>query len=117
MARRPDGFKQNRWLELMRLWQRSSTTIREFCQRHQVSEAGFFSWRRVLRERGLLDDVMSSKPSVCAPAFVKLTPLDAEPTISPIELVLNQGRLLRLRPRFDGDMLLQLVRLLEEPPC
>jgi len=117
MARRPDVSKQDRWLELMRLWQRSSTTVREFCLRHQVNEARFFSWRRVLRQRGLLDDVISSKPSVRAPAFVKLTPLDAEPTTSPIELVLNQGRLLRVRPRFDGDMLLQLVRLLEESPC
>jgi transposase-like protein len=117
MARRPDGSKQDRWLELMRLWQRSCTTVREFCQRHQVSEASFFSWRRVLRQRGLLDDVISSKPSVRAPAFFQLTALDAEPTISPIELVLNHGRLLRVRPRFDVDMLLQLVRLLEEPPC
>ena len=117
MARRPDSSKQDRWLELMRLWQQSSTTVREFCQRHQVNEASFFSWRRVLRERGLLDDVISSKPSVRAPVFVKLTPLDAEPTISPIELVLNQGRVLRLRPGFDADMLLELMRLLGEPAC
>jgi transposase-like protein len=117
MARRPDGSKQDRWLGLMHLWQRSSTTVREFCQRHQISEARFFSWRRVLRERGLLDDVISSKPSVRAPAFVKLTPLDAEPSISPIELILNHGRLVRVRPGFDAAMLLHLLRLLEEPAC
>jgi hypothetical protein len=65
----------------------------------------------VLRERGLLDDSMKSK------TFVELTAIDAEPTTSPIELVLNGGRVLRVRPGFDADMLLELVRLLEEPAC
>ena len=117
MAQRPDAAKQSRWLELIRRWQRSQTSVREFCQRHQVSEASFFSWRRVLRERGLLDEPMPAKIPTDVPAFVKLTTLDGEPTFSPIELVLNQRRLLRVRPGFDADMLLELVRLLEEPAC
>jgi transposase-like protein len=117
VAQRPDAAKQNRWLELIRRWQRSQSTIREFCECHQVSEASFFSWRRVLRKRGLLDEPMPSKNSDETPAFVKLTTLDAEPMVSPIELVLNQRWLLRVRPGFDADMLLQLVRLLEEPGC
>ena len=117
MAQRPDVGKQERWLELIRRWQRSQLTVREYCQRHHVSEASFFSWRRILRRRGLLDEPMPSKNAADAPAFVKVTTLDAEPTVSPIELVLNQGRLLRVRPGFDADMLLELVRLLEEPAC
>jgi len=117
VAQRPDAAKQDRWLELMRRWQRSQTTIREFCERHEVSEASFFSWRRVLRQRGLLDEPMSSKTSAEVPAFVKLSVAVVEPGCSPIELVLNHERLLRVRPGFDADMLLQLVRLLEEPAC
>jgi transposase-like protein len=117
MAQRPDVAKQERWLELIRRWQRSQSTIRDFCERHQLNEASFFSWRRVLRERGLLDEPMSPKPSVDTPAFVKLTTLDAEPSVTPIELVLNSRRMLRVRPGFDADMLLELVRLLEEPAC
>ena len=115
MAQRPNVAKQGRWLELIRRWQRSQITVREFCQRHQVSEASFFSWRRVLRERGLLEEPRTTTAK--SPAFVKLTTLDAEPTVSSIELVLNQRRLLRVRPGFDADMLLELVRLLEEPAC
>jgi hypothetical protein len=34
-----------------------------------------------------------------------------------IEVVVAQGRLLRVRPGFDPDLLRQLVRLLEEPSC
>ena len=117
MAQRPDAAKQDRWLKLICRQQRSQTTVREFCEHHQVSEASFFAWRRVLRERRLLDEPMPSKNSADAPAFVKVTALDAEPAVSPIELVLSQRRLLRVRPGFDTDMLLELVRLLEEPAC
>ena len=120
MAQRPDAAKQNRWLELIRRWQRSQITVREFCQRHQVSEASFFSWRRVLRERGLLDEPRTSRTATAsadAPAFVKLTTLDTRPAGSPIELVLNHRRLLRVWTGFDADVLLELIRLLEEPAC
>jgi transposase-like protein len=115
MAQGPDAVKQHRWLDLIQPWQRCQLTVREFCERHQVSEASFFSWRRVLRERGLLDELMLSKTAAETPAFVKLSTLDAEPAGSPIELVLSQRRRLRVRPGFDADMLLQLLRLLEEP--
>jgi transposase-like protein len=117
MAQRADVSKQARWLGLMRRWQRSRTTIRAFCQRHQVSEAGFFSWRRVLRERGLLEEATPSRASADVPAFVKVTMLEDEASVSAVELVVDQRRVLRVRPGFDADMLLQLVRLLEEPAC
>jgi transposase-like protein len=117
MARRPDAAKQDRWLELIRRWQRSQSTIGEFCERHQVSEASFFSWRRVLRERGLLDGPTPSRISAAVPVFVKLSTAAIEPANSPIELVLSHRRVLRLRPGFDADQLLQLVRLLEELGC
>ena len=112
MAQRPDAGKQERWLELIRRWQQAQMTVREFCQRHHVSEASFFSWRRVLRERGLLLD-----PPLQAEAtsFVKLT-VAPSPTASEVEVVLG-NRVLRVRPGFDADMLLQLVRLLEEQAC
>jgi len=122
MARSPDIVKQRRWLDLIHRWQRSRLKVREFCQRQHVDETNFYVWRRVLRERGLLQD--SPVPGTAtskAPAFVKLM-VDAEPssesnTASAVELVLSERRLLRVRPGFDADMLLELVRLLEEPSC
>jgi transposase len=119
MARHPDASKQRRWLDLMRRWHDSELTVREFCGRHRLSEANFYVWRRVLRERGLLQERSAlHQPMPASPAaFVKLT-LDAEPAaVSPVELVLNARRLLRVRPGFDPAMLLELVRLLEEPAC
>ncbi len=114
MAQRPDASKQTRWLDLVQRQQRSQLTIREFCERHHVSEASFFSWRRVLRQRGLLDEPIATQSD--SATFVKLT-LPAEPVAADaVELVVGD-RLLRVRPGFDPDMLRQLVRLLEEPPC
>jgi transposase-like protein len=112
MAQRPDLGKQERWLELIRRWQRSPTTIREFCERHHIKEASFFSWRRVLRERGLLPE---SPLQAEAASFVKLT-VAPSPTTHGVEVVLGK-RVLRVRPGFDANLLLELVRLLEEPAC
>jgi transposase len=116
MARLPDPGKQRRWLELMRLWQQSQLTVSDFCEQHRLSEPSFYAWRRALKERGLLQ-ARSNRQPPAPPAFVKLT-LDAElPSFSAVELVLSDRRLLRLRPGFDPAMLLELVRLLEEPAC
>lgn len=117
MAKGRDLGKQTWWLELVRRWQQSRLSVREFCQVHQVSQASFFSWRRVLRERGLLDNSKPSGATAGAPAFVKLTPLETESRVGSVELVLGSRWVLRVRPGFDADTLLQLVRLLEEPAC
>jgi hypothetical protein len=62
-------------------------------------------------------DPKTAKSASQAPAFVKLTPVGPEPTPSAIELVLGDRRVLRIRPGFDADVLLELVRVLEEPSC
>jgi len=119
MARQPDAGKQQRWLDLMRRWHASQLTVREFCQCYGVSEANFYLWRRVLRERGLLSDqptpTRGARQRPAPPAFVKLT-VDAQAAAA-VEVVLSDRRLLRVRPGFDPDTLRQLVRLLEEPAC
>jgi transposase-like protein len=111
MGHRVDLEKQANWLALVQSWQCSQLTVREFCRRHRLSEASFHSWRRVLRERGLLTDADRHAMS----AFVKLVAA-AEPADRAIELVLGE-RLVRVRPGFDADTLLQLVKLLEDAPC
>jgi transposase-like protein len=114
MAQSPDAGKQRHWLGFVERWQRSKLTVREFCEQHQISEASFYAWRRVLRERGLIQDPPTESATSSTPAFVKLT-VDAESAAaSAVDVVLSERRLLRVRPGFDADMLLQLVRLLEE---
>ncbi len=115
MALRVDASKQARWLDLVQRWQRSDLSIREFCEHHHVSEASFYSWRRVLRQRGLIDEPTRATQAE-TPAFVKLSLKEPPAAASPIELVVGQ-RVLRLQPGFDAAMLLELLRVLEEPAC
>lgn len=120
MARQPDARKQQRWLNLMQRWQLSQLTVRAFCERHGLTEASFYLWRRVLHERGLLPQRTLTQhqphPNV-APAFVKLSVFAQTTDAATLEVVLSERRLLRVRPGFDPDTLRQLVRLLEELPC
>src|SRR5271156_4871839 len=103
MPQRPNASKQTRWLNLILRWQRRQhkLTVREFCQRHGLSEPSFYTWRSVLRQRGLIQDLPPPQaPTV--PAFVKLT-VAAEPAsaATAIDLVLSERRLLRVRAGFD----------------
>lgn len=120
MARPPDASKQQRWLDLLRRWQQSRCSVRAFCGRYGLTQASFYFWRRVLRQRGLLD--APARPGATPPtsrptAFVKLTLTDDAPHATAVEVVLNERRRLRVPPGFDPATLLQLVRLLEEPAC
>jgi hypothetical protein len=117
MAQRPDSRKARLWLERVRLWQHSQLSVRDFCQRHRLSEPRFYCWRQVLRERGLVDNAAHFSPAAATPAFLKVTVNTDPPEAPAIELVLGKGRLLRVRPGFDADLLRQLVRVLEEPSC
>jgi transposase-like protein len=116
MGPRLNAGKEQHWLDHVCRWQRSQLTVREFCRRHHLREANFYAWRRVLRRRGLFAD--SPITLDATPAFVKVT-VDEEPTppATPVEVVLGERRVLRVRAGFDADLLLQLVQLLEEPGC
>src|SRR5271169_2450804 len=106
MAQSRDAGKQRHWLDLVQRWQRSKLTVREFCGRHQLGEANFYAWRRVLRERGLIQDPPPESATSSTSAFVKLTMDMESAAASAIEVVLRDRRLLRVRPGFDADMLL-----------
>ena len=116
MAHHVDSGKEDRWLQIVRLWRQSRLSVRDFCERRGVSEPSFYGWRRVLRERGLVDDREVPSRGRGLPAFVKVAEA-ASCVPAAIELIVSEGRLLRIRPGFDADALRQLLRVLEEPSC
>ena len=71
MAHGPDLHKERHWLGLIRRWQRSQLTAREFCERLGLSEPSFYSWRRLLRQRGLIQDAPPTPPPP-TPTFLPL---------------------------------------------
>jgi hypothetical protein len=122
MARRVkrDHRKEQFWRRLLRRWRRSGLTIRDFCFEHEVSEASFFAWRRIIAERDR--EAAWSKPSSGTqqsphakqePSFVPVRVLPSLGVTS-LEVVLGQGRVVRVPTGFDAATLRQLLALLEE---
>jgi hypothetical protein len=120
-----DPAKERWWRRLFTQFQRSGLTGRAFCARHRLSEPSFYAWRRELarrdRERlavvtnGQAKSAKSERPSTGA--FVQVG-VDARMSApAAIDLVLAQGRLLRIRPGFDADLLRRLLHVLEGPAC
>jgi transposase-like protein len=96
---------------LVRLHQRSSTTVRDFCAEHGVSEPSFYAWKRTIAQR----DQTAAPLATSEPLFIALGNLSA-PT--PFELVLPQDRVLRIPAGFDPHALRQLLAVLAEAtPC
>src|SRR5437868_2754356 len=98
--------KERYWRRLVREWERSGLTVRAFCEEQGVSEPSFYAWRRTLQDR-----------TATAPNFVPVR-VTAEPAMDrrpgDVELVLADGRLLRLGPGFDAATLQRLLAVLRE---
>jgi hypothetical protein len=123
MSRQLDHRKQQLWLERIQRWQGSQLTIRDFCARHNLREPNFYSWKRILAERGLLPSVRPAavQPNSAArsttPLFVAATLTDTVAASQPLEIVLPEGLTVRVAAGFDAATLRQLLALLREQPC
>ena len=115
MAKHRDAAKERFWRRSLQQWQRSRLTIRAFCALHELAEHNFHAWRRKLacRDHEVSGDseTASFVPVVVAPDLVADEP-------AAIEVVLGNGRRLRVNRGFDAPTLAQVVAVLEEGrPC
>jgi transposase len=104
-----DPRKEHQWRQWLRQWQSSGQSVRDFCDRHGLSQATFYAWRRILRQRDA-----DATPFVAVQVVADTLSAPAPP----LEVVLAGGRCLRITSGFDPDTLRQLLAVLEEaPPC
>ena len=108
-GRKRDEQKERQWRRWIALWQHSRSSVAAFCARHGLSTARFYAWRRTLKRR-------DAQPTPFVP--VQVVP-DAAPTpASHLEVILADGRVVRVGPGFDAATLRQLLDVLrEERPC
>jgi transposase-like protein len=116
-----DKSKEQFWRGLLRQWRCSGLSIRAFCAEHGVSEPSFYSWRRVLAQRDRRNtgrgQARHGAGSGDPPRFVPLHVVPAALGMT-FEVVLSQGRILRVPAPFDAATLRQLLAILEEErPC
>jgi transposase len=93
------------WRQVLARWRRSGLSVRAFCRAEGVSEPAFYWWRR------RLDQVDHKKPAFL-PVHV-VADEARETATGGIEVVLANGRCLRVGPGFDPDTLVKVVDLLE----
>ena len=101
--------KEQQWQRWIAQWRASGMSVRAFCDRHGLTTPSFYAWRRVLQQRA------TEKAAFVAVQVVA----DAPPAQgSALEVVLADGRAVRVAPGFDAATLRQLLTVLEgEGPC
>jgi len=120
------GQKKRRDVEKERYWRRvigeaarSGISIRQFCQQRKLKESQFYWWQRELKKReqacafGSGNSSKSTKDTGQA-TFALVSEESGELGSSGIELVLRDGRRLRIGKGVDEETLRTVVGVLEE---
>jgi transposase len=101
--------RESYWRQVIARWKRSGLSVRAFCRTVDLNPVTFYWWRRELKRRD------QAPPT---PLFLPVRVLpereQAEPSASGIEVVLANGRLVRVGAGFDSQTLARVVALLEE---
>jgi hypothetical protein len=100
-----DRDRESHWRTILARWRSSQLSVRAFCRAEGLSEPTFYAWRRKL-------DQAESKEPAFLPVHV-VADLVEPPVIPGIEIILANGRCLRVQPGFDPTTLVKLIDLLE----
>jgi transposase len=108
-GRARDEWKEQRWRRWISKWQASGQGVRAFCARHGLAPPSFYAWRRTLARR-------AADQAAFVPVHIvaDMPPVSA----SALEVVLPDGRMVRVAPGFDAATLRALLSVLQEGgPC
>ena len=108
-GRAPDEQKERQWRHRIDQWRVSGLSVRAFCARYGLATASFYNWRRVLQGRAAAERRAFVPVQVVADAMPAQT--------SALDVVLTDGRTVRVAPGFDAATLRQLLAVLEGRPC
>ena len=109
-SRARDLAKEAAWRRRLAWQADSGQSIRAWCRRHRVKEAAFHWWRRELARR----DGEAQAPSFLP---VHMTDDPARNDDPQIEIVLTDGRRVRITGTVNREMLTQVLDILERRVC
>ena len=112
-ATKRNTVKEQYWRDFIERWQQSNLNIRQFCRQHQLSENSFYSWRRELRIREQEATLAQTDDhqATFVPVHIRADPA-SEPSDA-IDIVLSSGRIVRVRPGFDKQLLGDVLEIVE----
>ena len=112
-----DVKKARYWQKTISEAARSGISIREFCRRHRLRESQFYWWQRKLKA-GRNEPRTGRRPGVNGnQASFALVSDEPGATDVGIELVLGDGRRLRIRQGVDEETLRAVLAALEPARC
>jgi hypothetical protein len=114
--RRVDLAKHRRWQKTIGEAARSGLSIREFCRRRKLAVSHFYWWQRRLgmdTRKGLS---RKSADGQTAASFALVSD-DQTGTDAGIELMLGDGRRLRIHKGVDAETLRAVLAAMESDPC
>ena len=107
-GRARDERKEHQWRRWIDEWQTSGLSARAFCERRGLTVASFYAWRRALQRR-------AAEKATFVP--VQVLPDAVQTQTSALEVLLPDGRTVRVAPGFDAATLRQVLAVLEGRPC
>lgn len=115
-----DVVKHRRWRQIIGEAARSGVSIREFCRQRHLKEPQFYWWQRRLRE-GRAQHISgrcgaAGSGDVGPSSFALVSDASGE-MLAGIELVLANGRRLRISRGVDEASLRTVLTALEAEPC
>ena len=115
-SKQTDAEKRRYWQKMVREATRSKFSIREFCRRNHVKESQYFWWQRKLngnrRPKGF--QKAGNKRNDASFALVSN---EAEALDAGIELILQDGRRLRISRGVDEQTLRSVLAAVETTEC
>jgi len=116
MKRKQDVEKVRYWQRTMQEAARSGVSIREFCRRRKLQVSQFYWWQRRLKQTRTLPTA-GKRGANGRPASFALVSEEAGMMDAGIELVLADGRRLRIRKGVDEETLRAVLAAVEPTGC
>ena len=114
MGNKQDAEKAQRWQRTIREAARSGLSIHEFCRQRRLKVSQFYWWRHRLKEGR--PPGTRRKPAH-GPASFALVSQESGTMEAGIELVLGDGRRLRIARGVDEATLRAVLAVLDSPGC
>lgn len=116
MRKKQDVQKARRWQATIAAAARSGMSIREFCRQRRLKVGQFYWWQRRLKPQRTSVRRKPRGGGADTASFV-LVSENGESLAAGIELVLGDGRRLRINRGVDEETLRAVLAALEPPAC
>jgi transposase len=107
---RSDAAATRRWVERLERFAAGNHTVAAFCAAEGVSQSNFYLWRRRLAQ-------LAPPPVIHAPNVVPIRVAPPPAPTAPVELALPSGTVVRFPADARPELIVAILRGLEERPC